>query len=110
LRAVARITSTTLPAFDDGRHRAPGAPPRHDRAASRRGDRRPIADGITSSRHHHVQRDCVTTAAGEMAMGLALSGAGKGAGGATKEKRQKLPILLADPLDIGCHNLPWFRR
>jgi hypothetical protein len=36
-----------------------------------------------------------------MAMGLALSGAGKGAGGATKEKRQKLPILLANPLDIG---------
>jgi hypothetical protein len=45
-----------------------------------------------------------------MAMGLALSGAGKGAGGATKEKRQKPPILLADPLDIGCHNLPWFQR
>jgi hypothetical protein len=73
-------------------------------------DRRPIADGITSSRHHHVQRDCVTTAAGEMAMGLALSGAGKGRAGQQRKGGRNCRVYWRIRLILACHNLPWFQR
>jgi len=73
-------------------------------------DRRPIADGITSSRHHHVERDGVTTAAGEMAMGLALSGAGKGRAGQQRKSGRNCRFYWRIRLILACHNLPWFQR
>jgi hypothetical protein len=106
--SFARITSTTLPAFDDGRT-AHQERRRVTIAQHHGGDRRPIADRITSSRFHHVERDGVTTAAGERAMGIALSGARKGRAGQQRKSGRNCRFYWRIRLILACHNLPWFQ-